>query len=240
MSKKCFVCGKKLGLMTAKAKTADGKYLCANDANHFFGTDMQDNNISFALTRGIHKMTSQDIIHEITEYNIAEEKEQKEREDELNGYRYMNLASVASKIPGINLKKNEYAYYAYNQDVSWLEERSKTSRINYGGLTGTIHIAKGLNYRLGSIKTDIEHETYLKQIFNGIAILTNKRIILVNQQGVKAYPFTRLLSAIPFEDGVVLCSESGKKVILEGFDDAVPFNIVLDRVLNEDNILPGN
>ena len=31
-----------------------------------------------------------------------------------------------------------------------------------------------------------------------------------------------------------------KKVFLEGFDDAKPFNIILDRLLSEDNVLPNN
>lgn len=162
-----------------------------------------------------------------------------ERENLLSGYRTMNLASVAQKIPEVNLKKQEYAYYAYNDnDITWSEERTKTSRINYGGLTGSIHIAKGLNYRLGSIKTDIQHETYLKEIFRGALLLTNKRIILGNNDGVKAYPFTRLLRVVPYNDAVVLCSESGKKVILQGFTDAEPFEIILDRLLTEDDVLP--
>lgn len=236
---KCFICGKKMGMFSSKVKTEDGKYICASDANHFFGTDEQSNKVSFSLASGLRKMTSQEIIHEITEYNIAEDKKQKEHEELLKAYRIADLPSIAQKVPGINLKKNEYAYYAYNHYVKWLEERSRTSRINYGGLTGTIHIAKGLNYRLGSIKTDIQHENYLKRIFSGSVLLTNKRIILGNNEGVKAYPFTRLLKAIPYEDGVVLCSESGKKVILEGFDDAEPFNIILDRLLTEDDVLPA-
>lgn len=170
----------------------------------------------------------------------AELQKKIERENLLNGYRTMDLASIAQKVPDVNLRKKEYAYYAYNDnDITWSEERTKTSRINYGGLTGSIHIAKGLNYRLGSIKTDIQHETYLKEIFRGALLLTNKRIILGNNDGVKAYPFTRLLRVIPYSDAVVLCSESGKKVILQGFTDAEPFEIILDRLLTEDDVLPN-
>lgn len=169
----------------------------------------------------------------------AEAQQEIERENLLNGYRTMDLASVARKIVGINLKKQEYAYYAYNDnDIIWSEERSKTSRVNYGGLTGRIHIAKGLNYRLGSIKTDIQHEKVLKEIFRGSLLLTNKRIILGNNDGIKAYPFTRLLKVIPYSDAVVLCSESGKRVILQGFNDAEPFEIILDRLLTEEDVLP--
>ena len=234
----CFVCGKKLGFFASKAKTKDGKYICADDANHFFGADEQSNAISIPLARSLRVMTAQQILSEIDEFNAAEKKKKQEYEDLLNKYRSVDLSTVAQKVPNINLRKNEYAYYAYNHYVTWSEERKKTSRINYGGLTGTIHIAKGLNYRLGSIKTDIEHSTYMKEIFQGSLLLTNKRIILGNNEGVKAYPFTRLLRVIPYSDGTVLCSESGKKVYLTGFDDAMPFNIMLDRVLTEDDILP--
>lgn len=225
----CFICNRRLGIFTKKAKTADGKYICSDDADKYLKIK---NSLANGYGSRFNKLTSSEIIEDI---NTAEQK----REELLEGYRVMDLPSLAQKVPGINLKKNEYAYYAYNHNVEWLEERSRTSRINYGGLTGTIHIAKGLNYRLGSIKTDIQHENYLKLIFNGAVLLTNKRIILGNNEGVKAYPFTRLLKAIPYKDGVVLCSESGKKVILEGFDDAEPFNIILDRLLTEDNILPA-
>ncbi|MCZ3746521.1 hypothetical protein L2520_03670 [Limosilactobacillus vaginalis] len=233
---KCIVCGKALGLFSSKIKTKDDDYICMEDAQHYFGSDEQ---AAFHLSRALRTMTSEQILKEVKSYIDEEKKQQQEYEEKLNSYRIMDLPSVAQKVSAINLKKNEYAYYAYNHNIVWLEERSRTSRINYGGLTGRIHIAKGLNYRLGSIKTDIQHETYLKQIFNGLLLLTNKRIILLNNEGAKAYPFTRLLKAIPYTDGVVLCSESGKKVILEGFNDANPFNIVLDRLLTEDDVLPS-
>lgn len=240
MSKQCFVCGKRIGIFEQKITTSDGKYLCANDANYYYGDNPDDNNISFMLKHRLHKLTSSDILTDIQSYKEEEEKRNEEYQKEIEGYRIMPLSEVARKVEGINLKKNEYGYYAYNHDITWSEERSRTKRINYSGPTGTIHIAKGLNYRLGSIRTDIEHETYLKEVFKGALLLTNKRIILGNNDGVKAYPFTRLLKVIPYKDGAVLCSESGKRVILEGFDDATPFNIILDRLLTEDDVLPTN
>lgn len=239
MAKTCFVCGNRIGLFSSYAVTKDKKYICVEDANYYFGENPDDNKIPFALKNGISNLTSSDVLNEIENIKQEHEKQQEEYENQIDGYRILPLSSVARKVEGINLKKNEYGYYAYNDNyVTWYEERSRTKRINYRGPMGSIHIAKGLNYRLGSIKTDIEHETYLKEIFKGYPLLTNKRIILGNQNGVKSYPFTRLLKTIPYQDGVVLCSDSGKKVILEGFKDATPFNILLDRLLTEEDVLP--
>lgn len=239
MGKCCFVCGKKLGLLSSKIKTIDHKYICAEDAIYYFGDASNKKNTFPYLAKFLGKLSSSEIINEIQNYKKEETAKEEQYQKQLETYRTVPLPEFAQKLNGINLKKYEYGYYAYNHDITWYEERSRTKRINYSGPMGTIHIAKGLNYRLGSIKTDMEHETYLKEIIKGSLLLTNKRIILNSGDGIKAYPFTRLLKAVPYNDGVVLYSESGKKVILEGFDDATPFNIFLDRLLTEDNVLPA-
>lgn len=151
----------------------------------------------------------------------------------------MDLSQIATKVSGINLSKNEYGYYTYTDSlVTWFETRTKTTRVNYGGFTSTIHIAKGFNYRMGSIGTDFQKTEYKKEIISGYVLLTNKRIIVLNSENMKAYTFGRLLRAIPYSDGTILCSNSGKQVFLTGFNDATQFNIFLDRLLTEDNLLP--
>ena len=168
----------------------------------------------------------------------AEEERQAQRNEQIKKWQTEDLSKRAGKVDGLVLKKNVYWYLAISVLINWKEDRSKTRRVNYGGLTSSIHIAKGLNYRLGSVKTDIQKENYIVTLFTGALFLTNKRIILVNKEGSKAYPFTRLLRATPYRDGVALYSNAGKRVILDGFSDAEKFNIYLDRLLSEDDILP--
>lgn len=144
-----------------------------------------------------------------------------------------DLAKYATKLSDVRLKKTEYAYYISSDSITWSESRSRTKRINYGGLTSNIHIAKGLNYRLGSIKTQAQHEEYMQKVLTGALALTNKRIIVVGGDKAKSYPFTRLLRAVPYSDGVELISDSGKRVMLSGFKDATRFNIYLDRLTSD-------
>ena len=232
MSKKCFVCGNRIGFFSPSALTKDGKDVCIDDANRYFGTGKTGNGISVSLALKIRKLTSEEILHKITGNNANDDREEQEYENEVNKYKIVDLSKLASKTDDVKLAKTEYVYFATYNTIFWKEERNKSVRINYGGLTGRIHIAKGLNYRLGSIKTQMQHEKYWEEILQGRLLLTDRRIILVNHEGAKAYRFTNLLKVVPFSDAVLLVSESGKQTILDGFwgHDAEIFDILLNRL----------
>lgn len=164
----------------------------------------------------------------------AQEQLLKAKEQKIAEYQQIDLRARATKSDIVNLKPKEWIYYAEARPVTWSETRSKTKRINYGGLTSNVHIMKGLNYRAGSVRTEIQHEDYIKQIFKGSPLLTNRRIILYNSSDgtAKAYPFTRLLKATAYTDGAILSSESGKQVMLTGFENPDEFNVILQRLSN--------
>ena len=196
------------------------------------------------------KLKERKIQNKLVERKKKEEeqrkKEEAEREQEelykkqVEQWQTEDLSKYATKLSELKLKKAEYAIYSPNSQITWSESRSRTKRINYGGFTSTIHIAKGLNYRIGSIRTAFQKEEYMKQIVTGTLALTNKRIIVTNGTEAKSYLFTRLLRMVPYDDGVELISDSGKKVILSGFNDATRFNIYLDRLTSDDDIISNN
>ena len=63
MVKQCLICGKELGMMTAKAVTKDKKYLCPNDVNRLFNTDKASKlSIPMKLAFNVSKMTSEEVI----------------------------------------------------------------------------------------------------------------------------------------------------------------------------------
>ena len=171
----------------------------------------------------------------------AQEQLLKAKEQKIAEYQQIDLRARATKSDKVNLKPKEWIYYAETRPITWSETRSKIKRINYGGLTSNVHIMKGLNYRAGSVRTEIQHEDYIKQIFKGSPLLTNRRIILYNSSDgiAKAYPFTRLLKATAYTDGTVLSSESGKQVVLTGFENPDAFNVILQRLSNNnENVAP--
>lgn len=144
-----------------------------------------------------------------------------------------DLTKRAALIDGVNLKPNEFCYYAPTQRVRWQEQRTRTIRTNYSGLSSNIRITKGLNYRMGSIKHNSNKTTEWKDVFIGIPFLTNKRIIFVNENGMKVINLSNIVGMKSFSDGTHLYRESGKIILLRGFD-ATEFNVILNRILNKD------
>ena len=66
MVKQCLICGKELGMMTAKAVTKDKKYLCPNDVNRLFNTDKASKlSIPMKLAFNVSKMTSEEVIDQL-------------------------------------------------------------------------------------------------------------------------------------------------------------------------------
>lgn len=176
---------------------------------------------------------------EIQEQKKAEEYQAEQaRQKQLKEYVHDDLTSLALKDDVINLKPTEYIYYCEPDSmVDWQEVRQRTKRVNYGGLSGNIRIMKGLHYRTGSIRTDIQKEQYVENVFEGHPILTNRRVVLYNPntQIAKAYPFTRILRATAYSDGTVLSSDAGKTVTLTGFTNPDKFNVYLQRLMSEGN-----
>ncbi|RMC38154.1 hypothetical protein F5ESL0236_08350 [Lactobacillus sp. ESL0236] len=170
------------------------------------------------------------------ELRIQQQKAEEARQRNIVIWQNEDLTQYACKVNGLILRKNEFCYLSVDENITWSEDRVRSRRINYGGPTATIHIAKGLNYRLGSVSARTEKYSEVTPIFNGALYLTNKRIFLVNNEGTKTLVLSGIVSITPYSDGVELFRQSGKRILLTGFSDAAKFNIYLQRILNDDFI----
>ncbi|WEV50506.1 hypothetical protein OZX69_05960 [Lactobacillus sp. ESL0731] len=167
------------------------------------------------------------------ELRIQQQQAEEARQRDIAIWQNEDLTQYACKVNGLILRKNEFCYLSVDENIIWSEDRVRSKRTNYSGPTATIHIAKGLNYRLGSISAKTEKYSEITPIFNGGLYLTNKRIFLVNNQGTKALVLSGIVSVTPYSDGTELFRQSGKRILLTGFSDAAKFNIYLQRILND-------
>lgn len=174
------------------------------------------------------------------ELKIQQEKAEEARRHNIAIWQTEDLTQYACKVNGLILRKNEFCYLSVDEDITWSEDRVRSRRTNYGGPTATIHIAKGLNYRLGSVSARTEKYSEVTPIFNGALYLTNKRIFLVNNEGTKTLVLSGIVSITPYSDGIELFRQSGKRILLTGFSDATKFNIYIQRILNDDFISTYN
>lgn len=138
----------------------------------------------------------------------------------------------------INLQKNEYCYFSGNAD--WLENRTVTKRINYGGPVLRFKIMKGVYYRAGSVQVQRITSEQLLEIDFGMLYVTNKRIIFVGNKKNTNIQINKILSVTPYSDGIGIEKDSGKSPILRVICDADILAMILGRVINDQHIPDNN
>ena len=135
------------------------------------------------------------------------------------------------KQVNINLQKSEVCYYYTNAD--WLENRTVTQKINYGGVGYRVKIMKGVYYRAGSVKVQRITSDQLLQLDSGSLYITNKRIIFVGLKKNTNIQLSKVLFVTPYSDGVRIAKDSGKSPILRVSSNADILAMTLGRVIND-------
>lgn len=130
----------------------------------------------------------------------------------------------------VNLQRNETCHAVV--DATWMEMRTRTERINYGGPVASIRICKGVRYRVGSVRVQRITREELTEIDRGRLYVTNKRVIFDGGKKNSTIRLSSLLSFTPCSDGVVLEKASGKSphLLIQSADMEI-FHVTLGAVL---------
>lgn len=151
--------------------------------------------------------------------------------DKYKLYWQIENSNLPELTPDIAIQKNEKLHYRAR--IKWLEQRRVTKRINYGGPTARIKIAKGVYYRVGSIKTQSISQDVWQTIDSGLVYLTNKRLIFMGSKGNKTIPLAKILDIKPYKNGIDIQKDSGKNPFFEFYANADIFSMILVRLMNE-------
>jgi hypothetical protein len=133
----------------------------------------------------------------------------------------------------ISLQKNEICHFFTN--VDWLEQRTVTKRINYGGSTIRIKLTKGVYARSGTIQTQRVTEDVWKTIDSGKLFLTNKRIIFMGSKGNKTIALKKILDFNVFSNGIDIQKDTGKSPFFEFSDNTDIFGVILEKLILDNN-----
>lgn len=146
-------------------------------------------------------------------------------------YWLIENAEIPAISVDINLQKSEQCYYTSR--IDWLENRTVTQRINYGGPSYRVKIMKGVYYRAGSVKVQRMTSEQLLLIDSGTIYITNKRLIFLGSKKNTNIPIAKILSVTPYSDGVGIEKDSGKSPIFRITDNADIFALILGRVISD-------
>lgn len=134
-------------------------------------------------------------------------------------------------VTDISLQKSELCYF--NTDIDWLEQRTVTTRVNYGGPSFRVKIVKGLYYRVGSVSAQRITEDVWKTIDSGKLYLTNKRVIFMGSKGNKTITINKILDFNVFSNGIEIQKDSGKSPFFEFNNNTDVFAVILAKLLME-------
>ncbi len=110
---------------------------------------------------------------------------------------------------------------------SLMKRKKVTTRVNYGGLTGSIKIMKGVRYRVGSIGVSSVSKEILDNEDSGAFYVTNQRIGYLGYRKQFSFPFKKIGSLELRSDGLHIFKD-GKEApyILELRDYEVPLAMI--------------
>lgn len=108
----------------------------------------------------------------------------------------------------IILKPREQCFL--RADAQWLQKKAVHQRVGYSGFSKSVHIAKGLNYRIGTVRPRYRDTIETKSIVVGHIYITDQRIIFEGEGKSTNITFNRLIEVKPYGDGIELVKTSGQ------------------------------
>jgi hypothetical protein len=122
------------------------------------------------------------------------------------------------------------------EELLWVEHgltlrEPKTTRSYVGASAGvSIRVASGVYFRIGQFKGHPIDRTDVVEIGKGTLALTNQQVFFLSPAKGFKLPYRRLVSVIPFEDGIGLQRDgvAAKPQYLHGGDGWLLYNLVMN------------
>ena len=125
----------------------------------------------------------------------------------------------------IILTSKEFYVWVY-PNVTAYEEKNKSEWV--GRSRGySVRICKGVYYKVGQSKGHKVETSYMSPTAHGYLIVTNRNLFLYSPQKSIKVPLKKIISLVPYSDGVEVQRETNtKRLIFEGFDSWFLMNLL--------------
>lgn len=125
----------------------------------------------------------------------------------------------------ITLNRGEVCHYSVK--CSWREIRTRTVRVDYAGVSGSVRIMKGVRVRLGTVVPRRVTETEIVESSSGTLYVTSKRVVLQGGAGNKSVTWKSVFGQEVFADAIKLEKSSGKDPYLFIAKDEIEYASVV-------------
>ena len=159
-------------------------------------------------------------------------------QQQIQYFRLFDFIEQGGRLPiaapqNVLLQKNEECYMSV--PASLFEEKVVRSTYQGGSHGVSIRLMKGVSYRVGAHRGQIQSERALVPVSNGAFSVTNQRLIFSGDKKSNATAYPKLLDFQVYADAVQYSTTSRQKPIIVGFPasgDAELAALVISRVIN--------
>ncbi len=143
------------------------------------------------------------------------------------------MPTVSREHHDLNMVFKEGEVMHFGQAAVLRKFRRVTTRVNYGGLSASIKIAKGLRYRVGSMGVSSQSTEVLSPEDTGGLYFTSERVVFAGHRKRFEIPYAKV-SAFELKPEGLFIFKTGKETpyILTMDDYEVPLAIV-SHIMNE-------
>lgn len=109
-----------------------------------------------------------------------------------------------------------------------------TTKVNYGGMSGSIKIMKGVRYRVGSMNVSSSSKEVLASEDTGIFYLTNQRVGYLGSRKQFSFPFSKIGSFELRPEGMYIFKDGKETPYIVTLDDYEVPSAMVSFLLNQD------
>ena len=133
----------------------------------------------------------------------------------------------------VMLKQGEQC--CFSAPAIWAQLKTVKTRVGYSGFSTSFRIAKGLSYRIGTVKPKYNVSEQMKQLSSGTLYITNKRLFLDGDGQSTTITFNRILNVEPVGDGLEVSKSSGQNDFFQMTPLDAEYAFVVIQELNRSN-----
>jgi hypothetical protein len=112
------------------------------------------------------------------------------------------LPTIDNAQAGVNIVFREGEVLHWAVSASMMKRKKVTTRVNYGGFTGSVKIMKGVRYRVGSIGVSSVSKEIMDTEDSGAFYVTNQRVGYIGYRKQFSFPFKKIGSLELRSDGL--------------------------------------
>lgn len=110
--------------------------------------------------------------------------------------------------PPILMQRGEVCHYACIAEA--FETRERTVSQRYSGVSLRVPIMKGVSFRTGNFQVDREKQEYMHSFGHGTFCITSKRLIFSGSAKGITIPYSKIVDATAYSDGLQVHRATGK------------------------------